>query len=174
MILKRIGCMLLVAMIAVSALGCEKEAAQNDESDEQIESELPNENEAQADDVAQKKEDFCVKTSFVDLYFPQKWKDQVTVTQTSDISSCTVTFFGMLDGRDTMKLFDLFIGKEGEIPIGVLKVDSIEMPVNLTFGELDYDESWSQSEIDTICAMQEDVNYLLDLLAKEPDFTEMI
>ena len=94
---------------------------------------------------------FAIETSLTTLYYPEKWKDQVTVTVEDAQVSFTTT--------DGTQLFELvfaesdegyFIGTYGETPIYMID-------------HMVYD--------DTLAAMQEDVNVIISHLMEDEQFT---
>lgn len=106
-----------------------------------------------------------IKTPFVDLYYPEKWEQQIRIEQIEgDIHS--VNFWGTVEGKSEVKLFEIAFGHVEGIFLGTLD----EKEVYLIYSDIVFDESWNEEEQDEIFAMQEDVNYILGMLKKEKGF----
>lgn len=97
-----------------------------------------------------------IQTPLVTLYYPQKWAEKVTVT--SGASGATFVY-------GEFPLFDLTFGG-GE---GVLLGTYLAVPIRITSYTLDR-ETVSENIYDEYCAMQEDVNVILQYLMEDSDF----
>lgn len=98
---------------------------------------------------------FVIHTDYCDMKYPSKWEKEVKV----DVSAEKVSFT-TADGK--AKLFDLcFGGNEGYI-YGTL---TGENPVEIRV--VSYDIDAKQEEFDDYCAMQEDMNVILQYLIDE-------
>ncbi len=116
-------------------------------------------------------EDMVISTPCGDLYYPGRWGEQVRSEVKKHGFGCTVTFYGTVAGRE-LKLFTVFFAADSEnsFPVGVITVDDISMDVSMELYELEMDSSWNQEQMDTISAMQEAVNYLIEKLQENPAF----
>lgn len=102
--------------------------------------------------VALEKEDdsvFEIETSVTTLYYPTKWKDRVTV----DVEDTKVSF-----SCDGTPLFDLVFTESDD---GYLLGTYSGTPINIV-DYMVYD--------DTLAAMQEDVNVILQHLMEDENF----
>lgn len=99
---------------------------------------------------------FAIKTNIVTLYYPIKWKEQVSI----DISDQSIRF-----SCKEHKLFDILYGSsEGDL-VGFYNGTIINIV------SYDIDEAKVSDEIyRQLCAMQEDVNVILQHLMEDPAF----
>lgn len=116
--------------------------------------------------------DFDIDIGLLSLKFPSKWKDVLRVNTDIDGTIGIAEFYGRIYGHEEQLLFTLYINQDGEIPIGTVERDGKNLNLSCDFSELDFDESWTQSDIDMLCAMQEDINYIIDELRKDPTFIQ--
>ena len=93
-----------------------------------------------------------------DLQYPDKWETYLTVETNADSS---VSFYGVLPGREAQLLFRVAVG--GETGHITKQLANGQM-LNVFLAEPVFDDSWSEEEQNLIYAMQEDVNYLLDTM----------
>ncbi len=116
--------------------------------------------------------DIIIVTPYCRLYYPQTWKEDVIVRTQEKEYGCIVTLLGTAGGKE-VELFSLYFAETGEAsyPVGVLTFAGTSMDVSLALKDLhgitDPDDAHKLS------AMQEDVNYLLDKLEQNPDFTSL-
>ena len=115
--------------------------------------------------------DFDIDIGFTVLKFPTRWKDSVRINQDFDGTIGTVEFYGSVKNHAEQLLFTLCFNQDGEIPIGNLLYDGLNVIISADMNELEFDESWSQEEKDIFCAMQEDINYIIGYLENNSDFT---
>jgi hypothetical protein len=115
-------------------------------------------------------EDIVIDTPYIPLTYPGKWKDMLFVEEYADGAIHQVEFYGMLPEKDTQHLFTIQFGVEGDGKLGVVYDENGEkVPVNLILGVFIPDEEWTDEEKQTIYAMQEDLNSLIDNLTIELD-----
>lgn len=107
-----------------------------------------------------------VDTPYGSLAYPQKWQEQVRFETNDTPAGYCVMGYGSVEGHPEHVLFELWFGGEnGEIDMGSLQTEAGEtVRVAVTFCELAFDNSWTTEQQDTLCAMQEDVNYMLNEL----------
>lgn len=99
---------------------------------------------------------FEIRTGVISLYYPNKWKDVVDVSVEDDAVrfSCGET-----------PLFSVLFGQSEGSVLGSCNGTS----VSITFDELD-ESGFSSEEFDRLCAMQEDVNVVIQGLMSAEDF----
>ncbi len=114
---------------------------------------------------------FDVDLGFTTLKFPSRWKDSIRISQDFEGNIGTVEFYGSMGNHAEQLLFTLCFNQDGEIPVGTLLSDGQNIIICADMNELEFDESWTQEEKDNFCAMQEDINYIVEYLEKNPDFT---
>ncbi len=99
---------------------------------------------------------FEIKTSVAVLQYPAKWQDKVNI----DLSDTSVKF-----SCGEYKLFDLYFDSEEGSLLGTYKGKTIRIV------SYDIDPSVISSEMfDQLCAMQEDVNVILQHLMEDTEF----
>ena len=106
-----------------------------------------------------------IETGEVRLFFPEKWSEQVR-TEEVEGETRVVKFYGKVEGKEEVELFDIVFGEADGILIGTL--DDTE--VYLIFHDVEFDPDWTEEEQNEIYAMQEDVNYTIGMLGKEAGF----
>ena len=118
--------------------------------------------------VRENKGSLEIETKYGPLYYPSKWKDQIDIKYTEN-AGYKVEFYGTVVGKESVHLFDIcFNSDNGEL----LGYFNREEAVNVSFNvyEVKFDETWTQGEKDQIYSMQEDVNYVIEMLEKEDDY----
>lgn len=113
-------------------------------------------------------EDF-LETPYCNLYYPAQWKDSMDGQVIETESGFQVVFTGKVADKKA-ELFVIYFGKgtENAFPIGILKTETGEEIE--TYAELlDFaqDDTWTQEEVDTFCAMQESVNHIIAKLEEQ-------
>lgn len=108
---------------------------------------------------AEEIKDLTVETPYGSLRYPAKWADYITTEQT-DGQIYTVTFYASGEGFRNYRLFDVFFGGEEGVPMGQLVREQAAVTVRVRTYEAKRTEGLSDSAVQTICAMQEDVNVL--------------
>lgn len=115
----------------------------------------------------QEEEAYKIETKYSNLYYPVKWKENLSV-KISDEEKYSIVFYGKTDEKNEYKLFTItFEGKEG-YKIGTFKSKDKEMDIYLISFELP--EDLCEEDKDILTGMQEDVNFLLGMLEKEKEF----
>lgn len=111
-------------------------------------------------------EDIAIETPFVDLYYPEKWDGLLRIEEREG-DTYTVRFFAQIEEREEQHIFDIIFGKTEGILLGTLN----ETEIYMFYTELIFAENWSEEDKNTIYAMQEDVNHIIEMLQKEDGFT---
>jgi len=108
-------------------------------------------------------EDVIVETPYCNLVYPGKWAEILVVEQ--DEETHTVHFYGNVEGKAKQLIFSVYFGGEEGDEIATVKDENgSSVSVRIAWSELEFDDSWSEGERNTLYAMQEDVNYLIDAL----------
>lgn len=116
-------------------------------------------------------EGYAIETKYGNLYYPKKWKDKLEVEIVED-EIYTVVFYGKVNGKDRQKLFEIVYNADALIMLGTIEVEGSNVYIGCNFTDIGYGEDWTDEDISTIYAMQEDVNYLWGMLEKEEGFTK--
>lgn len=125
-----------------------------------------------ADESLSEDGDIQVETPFCTLYFPGKWRDQIS-TRGVDLGYGYEVFFFVPCGDDTTELFAVLFGFRSTYSsrVGAIVSNGIATSVNLEKPTPSDHLSWTEEQQKNAFAMQEDVQYLLDRLEEEPLFT---
>lgn len=110
-------------------------------------------------------EGLVIKTPIVDLRYPVKWKEQIRTEQVEG-DAYTVQFFGVVDGKEEVQLFNIVFGETEGISLGTIEGTE----VCLVYVDIEFDASWTEEEQNEIYAMQEDVNYIIGMFQKEEGY----
>ena len=113
---------------------------------------------------------FEIETPYCMLYYPEKWKEQVRIEKVGgDVFK--VEFYGQVEGKEEQHLFDLLLGGTEGYTLGYLATkDENKVAINIISYSLELGEDWQNAEVNTIYAMQEDVNYTIDKLEELDEF----
>lgn len=146
----------------------------------QEETTLPTETEAQeteAPTVAEttEPEDVTINTKFGDHTYPGVWANHVRTEVTESDIGGYVTYYGKINDKEEV-LFTIYYGKgsPNSQKIGTMKVDGLSLTVSLEMHDFQPDDTWTQEEIDAICAMQEGLNDVIEHLKQDPGFSAAI
>lgn len=111
-------------------------------------------------------DDFAIETPYGTLYYPGEWAPLLR-TEITEENGCHVAFHADLDSGRQQELFTLTFG--GTDPIGAFTAgDGTKVGVSVTLAEFTPDNTWTDSEINVVYAMQDGLNHVLDNLALEP------
>lgn len=108
-----------------------------------------------------------IQTPWFTLYYPEAFSDLLVVANTGN-DPYVLEFYAMLDARPEQRIFDLRLGEGLEGNMGTVKTDSGDIGVDLTLYAFKPEADWSKGEIDTVLAMQDAANDMLERL----DLTE--
>ena len=157
---------LLLPVIVLSVLVVVLTAALLWPSDTEEPAELPGETTTSTPAGA-----LAVETPYATLHYPAQWAGNVRAEVQKDTLGAQVHFYGSVNGRETWIFTVGFGGGEGT-PVGIYQTrEGYGLDVTVEYSLLDLNSSWSTEEIDALCAMQEGVNQLLELLEEDPGFT---
>ena len=113
-------------------------------------------------------EDF-LETPYCKLYYPAQWKDSVDGQVIETKNGCQAIFTGKVADKEA-QLFVIYFGEgtENAFSVGILKNEAgEEIEVYAELFDFEYDDTWTQEEIDTVCAMQESVNHVIAKLEEQ-------
>ena len=113
--------------------------------------------------------DIAISTPYVDLHYPENWLNYLKTEKNFDEEN-NVTFFASLDEKKDVELFTVHFNEDGEISLGVLNLEDERVYIAFSYAELKFDDTWTQNDIDVVCAMQEQINYIIENLKEEPGF----
>lgn len=113
-----------------------------------------------------------IQTPYGSLFYPAQWTDILRVIHTVGESD-TFAFFAQIEDSE-VRLFDIsFDGDQGGY-IGMVEAENGAMiPVNLTIYTLSPATQWSADVLQTVFAMQDDVNYLIERMPLQKRLEEI-
>ena len=114
-----------------------------------------------------------VDTKYGSLYYPESYEDCV-VTKINDDAGYKVEFYGDIDGKDPQHLFDVCFNSDDGDLLGYIDNTKAEEIVNLSIDliELDFDDSWTDDEMNFIYSMQDERNFVIDNLNRIDNYVE--
>lgn len=157
-------CVLLVGIMALSSLAACMKAVDappsSPESGSQSETVSDADGSSSMNNTNQSEETFEIETPYAVLHYPQQWQEQVQTTEEKGEP------YSLKFAAGEAHLFDLsFGGTEGAL-LGTLKTDAGNIILRLTSYEIDE----GAENYHDLCAMQEDINVILQGLAEDYDF----
>lgn len=108
---------------------------------------------------------FTISTSYGNLYYPQKWEENLRI-EVTDEEPDIVKFFAKFEGKEELQLFDIIFNGEGTAIKTLTLKDGSTVSVSIKPYETEFDDTWSDEEQVKIMEMREDVNYLFDKLSE--------
>ena len=116
-------------------------------------------------------EDLVVTTPYCNLYYPGQWQDRVRAETEYTAVGCIVTYYGTVGDREE-KLFAVFFAESSDdsYPVGTITYEGTMMDVSVALFDIEQFDGLEMPDADTLNAMQEGVNYLLDKLEENPVF----
>ena len=110
-----------------------------------------------------------VETPFGHLQYPADYENAI-IAEGREVGSAYVVDFSAEYKGEVIPLYSIHFGDElGQIVGEVSGQDEGGVIVSVEAHEYEFDGTWSQSEIDEVCAMQESVNEVLDSLLMKND-----
>ena len=96
-------------------------------------------------------------------------KEQIDI-EYNETTGYDVEFYGILKDKERKHLFSVcFNSDEGEL-LGYFDRTNGVVNVSLKKIDVEFDLDWSQEERDQIYAMQEEMNYVIEMLSYEEDY----
>lgn len=103
------------------------------------------------------------ETPYGKLYYPAQWKDSMDCAVSVTDMGCKAIFTGQVVDKKA-EVFAIYFGEATEraFPVGVMKTEAgDEVKIYAELFDFEYDDTWNQEEINTICAMQESINHVI-------------
>lgn len=142
-------CMFLAALMLCCGCGSgAKDDADGNKDDEQV------------------SESIVVETKNGNLTYSDQWEEFINTEVTEEKDSSEVAFSTEINGK-TYKLFEVFINSDeskGEYAGDIHDKDGETKKVYIQMESIEPDDDLSESEMNRLYAMQEDVNYIIDNL----------
>lgn len=105
------------------------------------------------------------------LYYPESFEDCLLVANISR-EPYILAFYAVLPEKAEQRIFDVCVGAGSDGNLGLVATDKGDIPVSMTLYSFDPDDTWDEGEIDTILAMQEATNELINRLDISDERTE--
>ena len=103
-----------------------------------------------------------IETPYLTLRYPESFEDILAVVHTPG-NPYILEFYTVLEGRSSQRLFDVVL-EEGERGgnLGVIESDVGKISASLVIYSFNPDNTWTDGEINTVLAMQEASNDLIE------------
>ena len=113
-----------------------------------------------------------IETPYLTLNYPEAFEDILAVVHTTG-NPYTLEFYTVLEGRSSQRLFDISFEKGVEGNLGILDTPAGKVGASMKIYAFQPDSSWTDGEINTVLAMQDASNDLIEqltaLLAEEKE-----
>lgn len=107
------------------------------------------------------REGMGIDTAYCQLMYPAQWADHLKL----DIKQDSASFYCVNAAGQDMRLFTIYFGgDQGIVLKSIQDYSGNDVEVRLDIEELNPDSDWSDEDMRTAQAMQEDLNYLLEKL----------
>lgn len=114
-----------------------------------------------------------VNTPYCVLQIPEEWVGRISVEIKEEEWNTAVAFYGEVSGERVL-LYTLHFGGAAGDPVGILETEAgVMMDVTVEVHDITVNPGWSQEKTDSVYAMQESVNYMLENLGENRDFTPL-
>lgn len=144
-------CVLCITLFLLLFSGCRENETSSNQENNNADKSIP-------------AEAMVIETSYGDLYYPEQWKEflQTEEEQKGDV---IVIGFRAVIQENTYDLFDVSIGgNEGTIVGQITSEDGTQRAVYIDVADIAEDSQLTEGEQNSLYAMQEDLNYLVDNL----------
>ena len=121
------------------------------------------------EEIANEEPDVVTETPYCDLHFPGRWKDDVVIENSKE-NPYTVDYYGVVNG-DKYLVFSLIFGESDGFCLGIFATDDGEIGMHIVEGALNDIEDLSEEEQNMLYEMQINVNYIIQNLEKDKNFT---
>lgn len=140
--------------VALCLLGCEKEQAQERLHPTKFEAEDPTR----------------IRTPYMEIRLPEQWRQMLRCEILQENNRYTLTFYGHVDGKEEIRLFDLIFGQSDAYRLGTLMQQGEEVGVYVESYDMDIDETWSEQQRYDILGMENQINTILQQLMTMDNF----
>ena len=111
-----------------------------------------------------------VETPYTDLYYSGEWEDKISAEIINGNYECEIIFYGTVKDIKE-KLFVVNFGNGKGFPVGTIYTPmGYEIDVTAEFVDIEQG-SMEKTTFETFCAMQEQLNYVLQELKNNDSFT---
>lgn len=111
-----------------------------------------------------------IETKYCKLYFPSEYANNIVIKYSEDFGY-KAEFYGSLEGKEEVHLFNICFNSDDGFLYGYIKNENDNViNISVESWELEFDESWSQNDKDTIYVLQESLNYVINNLNKNKNY----
>lgn len=111
---------------------------------------------------------FEIETKYCTLYYPEIWKEQIEINFSDEVGY-KVEFYGNVDGKESKHLFNICFNSDDGDLLGYFDSEEV-VNVSVERIDLEFDSDWTDEEQTQIYAMQEEMNFVVDMLDKEENY----
>lgn len=105
-----------------------------------------------------------INTAYGPVSYPAKWQDNLVVEYLND-DPYIVEFYGQLPEKEKQLLFSFtYNDNESGAIVVINDAEGNRIALHLSVSELDFDNSWSEEEMNVLYSMQEGLNDVIDSL----------
>ena len=102
-----------------------------------------------------------IETPFLTLYFDETLTDCLGIVHDTG-KPYVLEFYAVLEGKPEQRIFDILFAEGEEGNLGVLETDAGEFSVSMKVYDFNPDDTWTAGEIDTVLALQDTANDLIE------------
>ena len=102
-----------------------------------------------------------IETPYLTLYFDTALTDHLAIVHDPG-TPYGLEFYATLDEKPEQRIFDILIGAGADGNLGVIETTLGKVPVSMIMYAFAPDESWTQDEVNTVLALQEVSNDLME------------
>ena len=110
-------------------------------------------------------------TPYLHIVLPEEFRTNLRCEISHEPDAYTLFFYGCVDGKEEMHLFDLVFGRSDYYLLGTLLVNGKELGVYVESYDLDIDETWTEEQRYDILRMQNLINTIIEQLITMGEFT---
>lgn len=107
--------------------------------------------------------DLTISTPYGNFVFPREY-EKYLVTEFTKGQPDTLKLYSALPGKEKILLFTVSFGSGDGFESSIKNASGTQTKIYFQFIEPEFDDSWAQTDINTVYAMQEGINYLIDAL----------
>lgn len=112
-----------------------------------------------------------IQTPYMQIVLSDQWQSMLRCEVLQETENYSLYFYGRVEGKKEMRLFDLIFGQSDAYLLGTLLVRGREVGVYVESYDLNIDETWTEQERYDILGMQNQINTILQQLIAMDHFT---
>ena len=114
-----------------------------------------------------------VKTKYCTMKYPSEWKEYITVTKSEENGVLSEKFTCDV-ANQTIDMFTVHFGTtdSGDV-MGSFFEDGKQIPVSIEYGNFEENDTFTDEEIDTVYAILECINDVIDSISKSEGFSNI-